>query len=420
MTSPRLAIVVHRLGPYHVARLKAAASRMRLVCVEACALDKTYGWDKVGATEGFETTTLFARGDSADYGFRDLSARVKATLTQLQPDALAIPGWDDRVGLHALKWAVASSIPVVLMSESNETDAPRQWLKERIKQRVVRLCGTGLVGGSCAVNYLARLGLAKARIFQGYDAVDNDYFASSAEEAREHCSKIGNTHGLPEKFFLASGRFVEKKNLSRLLQAYARYRALCASPLRLERGEGRGEVSSPSSPQPWNLVLLGDGPLRSSLLALRSSLGLEHCVRMPGFKQYGELPSYYGLASAFVHASTVEQWGLVVNEAMASGLPVLVSNRCGCAPDLVQEGVNGFTFDPLDIEQLALLLLRVSGFSPVSLSAFGAASRQIIGRWSPAFFADSLWKATQAALALPSRKPSLLDRILVWGLLRFR
>jgi 1,2-diacylglycerol 3-alpha-glucosyltransferase len=59
-----------------------------------------------------------------------------------------------------------------------------------------------------------------------------------------------------------------------------------------------------------------------------------------------------GLASAFIQASTTEQWGLVVNEAMASGLPVLVSERCGCAPDLVKNGVNGYTFDPYDIKEI--------------------------------------------------------------------
>ena len=102
------------------------------------------------------------------------------------------------------------------------------------------------------------------------------------------------------------------------------------------------------------------------------------------------MPAYYGLASAFVHASTTEQWGLVVNEAMASGLPVLVSNRCGCAPDLVQEGVNGFTFDPYNVEQLAQLMLKISAFQTFSLSTFGAASRRIIADWGPERFASGL------------------------------
>ena len=97
-----------------------------------------------------------------------------------------------------------------------------------------------------------------------------------------------------------------------------------------------------------------------------SRLSVEGSVHLVGAQSYGDVPAYYALAGAFVHASTTEQWGLVVNEAMASGLPVLVSNRCGCAPDLVQEGVNGFTFDPCNVEELAQLMLKISAFQPVS------------------------------------------------------
>ena len=72
-------------------------------------------------------------------------------------------------------------------------------------------------------------------------------------------------------------------------------------------------------------MILGDGPLHGELLRQRAQLQLESDVIFPGFVQYDQLPLYYGLAGAFVHASTVEQWGLVVNEALASALPVLVS-----------------------------------------------------------------------------------------------
>jgi 1,2-diacylglycerol 3-alpha-glucosyltransferase len=108
-------------------------------------------------------------------------------------------------------------------------------------------------------------------------------------------------------------------------------------------------------------VLLGDGPLKETLFHQVARMGLTDRVRFPGFKQYDELPIFYGLASAFIHASSSEQWGLVVNEAMASRLPVLVSERCGCAPDLVQNGVNGFTFDPFDIKNITDRMLQLSG-----------------------------------------------------------
>jgi glycosyltransferase involved in cell wall biosynthesis len=135
---------------------------------------------------------------------------------------------------------------------------------------------------------------------------------------------------------------------------------------------------------------------------------------LAGFRQYEELPAWYGLASAFVHASTTEQWGLVVNEAMASGLPVIVSERCGCAPDLVEHGVNGFTFDPYDVPALADLMQRVAAMTDERRAAMGAAGQRIIADWGPERFADGLMKAVQVALSRPLPTASWFDQ----GLLR--
>ena len=112
-----------------------------------------------------------------------------------------------------------------------------------------------------------------------------------------------------------------------------------------------------------------------------------------------------------------EQWGLVVNEAMAAGLPALVSNRCGCAPDLVEEGRNGFTFDPYDAEELARLMLRVSSMSEDGRAAMGQASREIISRWTPETFATNLMKAVQIALNAPQPKATVVGRALLWVLI---
>jgi glycosyltransferase involved in cell wall biosynthesis len=164
--------------------------------------------------------------------------------------------------------------------------------------------------------------------------------------------------------------------------------------------------------------LVGDGPLKPRLLQLRQRLGLGEDLLLPGFKQYPELPEYYGLAGAFILASTVEEtWGLVVNEAMASGLPVLVSERCGCASDLVANGRNGFTFDPFNVSQLAHLMSRIAD-PQTDRSAMGAASREIIADWSPEVWARNLQLASQAALGAPRPKYGVLDRLLLKLLIR--
>jgi glycosyltransferase involved in cell wall biosynthesis len=140
-------------------------------------------------------------------------------------------------------------------------------------------------------------------------------------------------------------------------------------------------------------------------------------VLLPGFKQYPDLPAYYGLASAFIHASTTEQWGLVVNEAMASGLPVLVSNRCGCAQDLVREGVNGFTFDPYNVEEMANVMLRLTETPKHRLTEMGDASRQLISAWGPERFARGLHDAAETALKNPPPIATVYDRLLLMALI---
>jgi glycosyltransferase involved in cell wall biosynthesis len=102
---------------------------------------------------------------------------------------------------------------------------------------------------------------------------------------------------------------------------------------------------------------------------------------------------------------------------MASGLPVLVSSRGGCAADLVQEGVNGFQFDPGNVEELAGLMLKISAFS-FQLSTFGSESRRIIAGWGPERFAGGLSDAVAAALKNPRPRAGLVDRLLLRLLLR--
>jgi glycosyltransferase involved in cell wall biosynthesis len=390
----RVAVLFHRLGPYHHARLSEAGRILDVTAVELSAVDDTYAWAPVGGARHFRRITLFRDRDVVYEPGGEVVNMVQAALEEARPEAVAVAGWSDRGALAALAWCSRTGTPAVVMSESTSHDVRRVWWKEQIKRRLVGLCAAGLVGGTAHAQYLARLGMHPGRIFVGYDVVDNDHFRRGAEAAR---AEPGARQGrrLPDAYFLASSRFIAKKNLPRLLQAYARYRRQAGA-------------------RAWHLVVLGDGELRPELDQCRDTLGLREHVHLPGFKQYDELPAYYGLAGAFVHASTAEPWGLVVNEAMAAGLPVLVSDRCGCAPDLVEPGRNGYTFDPLDVEGLSRHLLRTAG-GEYDLAAMGRASREIIARWTPATFARNLERAVEAALQRPRQRAGVADRVLLWA-----
>ncbi|MGA3142396.1 MAG: glycosyltransferase [Verrucomicrobiota bacterium] len=432
------------MGPYHHARLNAAGKVAEVFAIEACALDNTYAWEKLEGAVHFTRITLQERDPAGRREKREFRDRMFRALDKLNPEVVAIPGWSFVDSLSALSWCVSRRKPVVVMSDSTSSDSPRAFWKEAIKRQVVKLCSSAFVAGTPHTEYISALGMPPGRIFLGYDAVDNEYFSKGAEEVRsprkaaeqqrgEQSSVVRGQYGLPENYFLASARFVEKKNLPRLIEAYARYRKMVDNGLQDNKTTGPSVVSSPvvSSPSPvvggpvvsgrpsapWSLVLLGDGPLKSDLCHLISDLGLQHSVLLPGFKQYPDLPAYYGLASAFIHASTTEQWGLVVNEAMASGLPVLVSNRCGCAQDLVREGVNGFTFDPYNVEEMANVMLRLTETPKHRLTEMGDASRQLISAWGPERFARGLHDAAETALKNPPPIATVYDRLLLMALI---
>jgi 1,2-diacylglycerol 3-alpha-glucosyltransferase len=390
---PAIAVVFHHIGPYHHARLNAAADRLAVTGIEWSAK----GYDSWGAADApacYQKISLFPEATDNHPGKAELWRAFWSALEQANPDVVAVNGWNNFGSLVAADCCIRCGIPMVVMSESARQDEPRTWWKEMIKRRIVSLYSAALVGGQRHVEYLVELGMPRDRIFTGYDVVDNAYFAQRAVGIRNLEFEIRKKYGLPENYFLASARFIEKKNLPTLIRAYAAYR----------------QKSEASGNPPWDVVLLGDGPLWEALKSQLSTLNLHRHVRLPGFKQYDELPVYYTLAKAFVHASTTEQWGLVVNEAIASGLPVIVSNRCGCVPELVQS--NGFTFEPTDEHELGSRLLQMASLSDDERRRLGDASYRIAATCAPERFGEGLEQAAQLALS-DSRKTSLLSRMLV-------
>jgi len=408
----KIAVLFDQFGPYHHARLRAAGHIHSIVGIEFFENSADYAWGKVGGKDDFSRTTLFPQQRRAQVISSQLRDCLRRELQTVKPDVVAIPGWSSPGALSALEWCVETATASVLLSESFSPGERRVWWKEAIKRRLLRLFGAALVGGRLHRDHLVSLGFDPGFVCRGYDVIDNDYFSRGAAEARSQQSAVKAKYGLPVNYFLASARFVAVKNLVRLIQAYARYRQSAEDRRKKVEDGGRKAEGGP-----WDLVVLGDGPLRADLSRLISDLQLQSSVLLPGFKSYEELPAYYAFAGAFVLPSVFEPWGLVVNEAMACGLPVLVSKHCGCAPDLVRESVNGFMFNPLDVEQLANLMLKIYAID-FPRSVFGDASHQIVSQSSPRTFADGLAEAAQKSLKVTLRKMNVLDRGLIHALIR--
>jgi 1,2-diacylglycerol 3-alpha-glucosyltransferase len=350
-------------------------------------------WGTAAMPARYHKVSLFPEATNHSPGRAELRHALWSALEQTNPDVVAVNGWNNFGSVIAANCCLRRRIPMIVTSESSRQDEPRTWWKEAIKRRIVGLYSAALVGGQRHVEYLVELGMPRERVFTGYDVVDNDYFGRRTAEIRNAKFELRNKHGLPENYFLASARFIEKKNLPKLAGAYAEYR----------RQSGENAM--------WDLMLLGDGPLRETLNTQLSTLNLNEHVHLPGFKQYDELPVYYALANAFVHASTTEQWGLVVNEAIASGLPVIVSNRCGCAPELVNG--NGFTFDPTNEHELTARLLEMASLSDEERKHLGDNSFRIAANFAPERFGEGLERAASVAMGVPQKRFRVMDRALL-------
>jgi glycosyltransferase involved in cell wall biosynthesis len=365
-------LVFANYGPYHFARLNAFHTACKqlgwnAVGLEFSRTEQLYPWRVDLQNLPYNFITLDPEKMVEEIGKFKLIKKLFKTLNQHQPNVLVIAGYSPFAMLATMVWGRLHTIPVILMTDSKEDDSRRHFLIEELKKNIIRCYQAALVAGSPQKRYLMKLGMSSKKIFTGYDVVDNQFFHQI--KTREFKNPIS------KPFFLVVSRFVKKKNLRRLIEAYAIY-------------------YHRSGPDAWDLVLCGDGELRRDIENQILNLNLESCVHLTGFLQSSEQLPYFSNAKCFIHASTQEQWGLVVNEAMASGLPVLISRKCGCFEDLVLEGKNGFGFDPEDTIELANLLIKMSS-GEVNLSEFAEVSLNHIQNFSPRIFAKNLVKAIQ-------------------------
>jgi len=137
------------------------------------------------------------------------------------------------------------------------------------------------------------------------------------------------------------------------------------------------------------LALVGDGPERAALEAIVTRLALNDAVTFPGALSGEALYDSYAGATCLVLPSLSEPWGLVVNEALSFGCPVVVSDRCGCVPELVVEGVTGFSFAAADVESLATAMARAIEMTREDPSTSGRCI-QFVSKYTPSSAASNV------------------------------
>jgi glycosyltransferase involved in cell wall biosynthesis len=301
---------------------------------------------------------------------------VGSALRNAAPAAVVCGGYSYLASWQAALWTKQHRIPLLLWSESTAKDTRRKHaVVEFMKRRFRHWCRAFVAAGTASRAYLLALGAPEMSVFIAPDAVDVRFYAQQAEKARTNANQIRAEHGLPPRYFLYVGRLVEEKGVFDLLAAYARLDENTRSQI--------------------GLVFVGDGPVRADLVRRASQIG-SGIVKFCGWVHRERISEFYALADALILPTYSDTWGLVVNEAMACGLPIVASEAAGCVPDLVHQGENGFRFRPHDIEGLAYAMRTICD-QPELAAHMRATSFELIQAYTPEVCAAGLMEAVDFA-----------------------
>jgi glycosyltransferase involved in cell wall biosynthesis len=299
-----------------------------------------------------------------------LNHNIISSLRNAAPDVIVCGGYNYLASWQALRWANQNRVQFLLWSESNAFDRRGQrTLVESLKRIFIRKCDAFVVPGKSAFDYLQHIGAPGKNVFIARNAVDINLFSQISRKSGTEAARARAQMGLPARYFLFVGRLVREKGVLDLLAAYREL------PTNLREKIG--------------LVFAGDGRLRAELETLARDIypGLIHFA---GFVDRNDLAQYYGLAECLVLPTYSDPWGLVVNEAMACGLPVICANVAGCVADLVKR--NGRLVDPGDHSQLRHAMIEIA-CDPVLRDSMSAESEAIIREYSPEAWATGMVEA---------------------------
>ncbi len=335
---PRVIFLWESFGPHHVDRCEACVAqlghRFEIYGVEIATFDANYQWRGSVGADGFTKITLFPGVVRQKLNGWRCFRRILATCLRLKARYIFLCNYDMPSIFFAAVVLRLLGRRLCIMQDSKFDDKQRYLLKEVLKSLLYRPYHAALVAGHRAKSYLAFLGVAERRIFIGYDTVST---ARIRRSARAEPAPGGAPHA--ERHFTVVARFVPKKNLSLALDAYAAYVAQ-------------------SSGTPRELHLCGSGELEPLLRQQAERLALRG-VHFRGYLQEHEIARVLASSLALILPSIEEQHGLVINEAIAMGVPVLASDNCGARDLLVRSGVNGYIFEPDNLVGLAHFMRRL-------------------------------------------------------------
>lgn len=315
---------------------------------------------------------LLHDGVLEDLSLKQRVLGILRTIQSYRPDIVNLTGYYDLASLIVLWYCKLKGIKTVLSNESTSGDHTRNFSKELFKSLfIIKLFDGFFNFGQQSKEYMLALGAKASQMLVNRNCVDNQLLVEIYNENYQQRVSKQSSLNLPKHNFIFVGRLIEFKNLFKLLDAFKI----------AQRNED------------WGLIILGDGELKSTLKQYAQDLEVKNVFFFEGVN-WQQVPQYLSLSDVLVLPSFSEPWGLVVNEAMACGLPVAVSNKCGCTAELVKESENGFMFNPENVNEIAETLVKFMD-KKLDLVKMGEASKQIIQEYSPINVAKEMFQGYQ-------------------------
>jgi glycosyltransferase involved in cell wall biosynthesis len=295
----------------------------------------------------------------------DRVKKVYARLKKFKPTIITLPGYYEPAMVTVQFIAKLLGIKVILAVDSTEGDNPNKWYAELIKKFIISFADGFFCYGKKSADYMLKLGASESQILMRRNSVNNTrvreiYDAYKISEDYKYERKK-----YPKYNFIFVGRFLEIKNLDRLINSF-----------NLAKNDD------------WGLILVGDGPEKEKLITLQKSINNLYFIPP---QEWYKVPEKMALADVLILPSYSEPWGLVANEAMVCGMPVIVSKQSGSSTDLVKEGLNGFTFDAY-LEEELITGMKYFIDKPYEVKAMGEKSIEIIKNFSPQNVAKEMYE----------------------------
>ena len=350
--------------------------------VELFGKGSPYDFESFNKTDAW-WDCLFPEQSNLELPKHEIKDKVFSKFDAINPDVVIGGSIVFYSGALGLRWAKENKKKFIMFDDAKPSWVKRNFVVQAVKNLITRQADAlWLPSDEYDAEYAPLYSKKKIKYLYGYDCIDNELF------------KFADDKQVDNKKLITVSRLVQKKNVKSLLDAWKF----------VEENDDT-----------WSLDIIGDGPLSGELQEQKKELGLKR-VNFLGVVPNEKIPGFLFNADAFVSPSLYESWGLVVNEAMAAGLPVLLSDKINAAFTLLKEGENGYMFNPNDANALKQKLTEFIQLPDSAKKSMSKKSLELINQMDFNYMGNELLQTLSFLESKPFKRPSVIARLVlsVW------